>query len=392
MSTLLLLPNQEESWASVKLVCDYTIKQARALYDNLDIYYVRRDEVFKNAKSFMKYEKIICLDHCVESFKLLALLKSLLKDDLVIEFYALGMASSYYWPLIKFGLARHLSTKDKFVVSCFRDIELTRQCFSNAQVELRSFEIRPRDELRPANKQRLVYIGRLSFQKNLHGLLLFFSHYKKSHPGAVLELFGDWDNLDLPYFEMKMSSYKDYILDLVNQLGLSDEVIFHGPKTEEQIDQLMQEGSLTFISLSLQTDENFGIAAYKALSFGHRAILSNWGGHAQLKELFGESVYLVQSAVSKNGPGLVLKNEGHYIIPELGALDIGASKIVISDFAQNFCKRRDQFMELKSGDVIYRSFKDPIFLNFCLSYSGTSEFYTDEDIVEIYDCPQLFVD
>ena len=141
VKALLILPDQAESWASVKEVSNFCKDKYLSIYPELDIYYVIRDEVFKKSKSFLQYNIIINLDHSVETLKALAFVKSIVGENCLIHFYALGMASSFYWPLIKWGLAKNLNSKDRFIVSCHRDANITKKCFPNSSIEVIPFEL-----------------------------------------------------------------------------------------------------------------------------------------------------------------------------------------------------------------------------------------------------------
>lgn len=400
MKSLLLLPNFQESWESVKIVCQKTHELSKEQYgEDLDVLYVEREQIFKKSKSFLKYQRIICLDHSIETIQTLKFVKGILKEDLCLEFYALGMASSFYWPLKKWGLTEHLGKEDQVIVSCSRDRELTKLSLPQANCELRPFRFFTIHPSQNPNKNKLFYIGRLSFLKNIHGLISFFNNYRKENPQATLEFIGDWDNEDLPFFKMKLnrekssSIYKDYINGLIEELKLGELVTFHGKKTQADVTKWLEANNGTFVSLSLQNDENYGLAADQSLAYGHQGILSDWGGHAQLKELFPSQVKLLKTFVSSKGPGIrsnAFREDDKKVLrkKEDKKEDKEDLKIALQTI-QEIVHRREEFNQLKKGDVLFHDNTDPYYHFLCLKYSGKKEVEQREDGPLLFGCEDI---
>lgn len=392
MKTLLLLPNFEESWVSVKLVCEKIHELTKKQYgEDLDTLHVERDQIFKKSKNILTYQKIICLDHSVETIKALKFVKGILKDDLILEFFALGMASSFYWPLKKFGLSSLLGKSDKIIVSCFRDATLTNYSLPNIPCEIRPFRFYEAHSIKKKESNKLVYIGRLSFLKNIHGLINFFKNYQIENPMATLDLIGSWDHVELPHFEIELdhsngpSVYEDYIHQLIEDFNLKEVITFHGQKTEKEVSKWLKENNGTFISLSLQNDENYGLAADQALSYGHYAILSNWGGHAQLKKLFPNQVKLLETFVTKNGPGVLPSSIEEEVEDKSTNGDTAQTRQHIEDITL----RREEFNQLKKGDVLFHDHNDHYYHFFCLKYSGNKEVEQREDGFLLFGCEDI---
>lgn len=149
----------------------------------------------------------------------------------------------------------------------------------------------------------LAYIGRISEQKNLHTLILSLwilkNNYKVKLP--ILNIFGSSDGLGSPNMGMKFKKYDSYLKKLVHDLNLDSNVKWHGECSREFLHNWVKQNSHVFISPSLHSDENFGVAAFTSLAFGNKAVLSDWGGHKDLALNFGNT-NLVPVRLSDSGP------------------------------------------------------------------------------------------
>ena len=102
--------------------------------------------------------------------------------------------------------------------------------------------------------------------------------------------------------ERESIDYKAYLMSLVKSLDLEDYVEFRGFVKREIIYSELNSIEYVFISLSLHSDENFGMAALRSLSDGKKAILSNWGGHADFDKSFPNQVLLIDVEGGSDGP------------------------------------------------------------------------------------------
>lgn len=389
MKTLLILPNFNESWESVKLVSQKTLDSEKEKHgENLDVIHVERAKIFKQSKGFLSYKKIICLDHSVECLQSLKFIKDILKEDISIDFYALGMASSFYWPLNKWGLAKTFGKNDSITVSCSRDVLLTNYALPAVKVNLSPFRFFELDPQRNENPNKLFYIGRLCFLKNIHGLIHFFNGYRKNFPQAQLDIMGAWDANDLPFFKCEIDKsqdpniYKNMILKLIENYGLQKSISFLGPKSQEEVAKYLKNTTGTFISLSLQNDENYGLAADQALAYGHHAILTNWGGHHELKKLFPKQVQLLETFVTKRGPGLL---ETTYQEEQNSGPSMPETRPSIKEIFD----QREDFNTLKKGDVLFKDQTDPYYLFLSQIYSGKNELEQREDGFLLFGCEEI---
>jgi glycosyltransferase involved in cell wall biosynthesis len=389
VKTLLILPNLNESWDSVKLVCEKTREiEKEKTGEDLDVIHVEREKIFKQSKGFLKYKKIICLDHSIECLQSLKFIKNILKDDLSLHFYVLGMASSFFWPLHKWGLVDFLGNSDRIIVSCSRDLLLTQYALPNIQAELKPFRFYEVIDSKKDNPNMLFYIGRLSFLKNIHGLIHFFNDYRKVFPKASLEIIGDWDTFDLPFFETELDRdtnpniYKDYIFQLISKYEIQNEISFLGKKSQDEVTHYLKNTNGKFISLSLQNDENYGLAADQALSTGHQAILSDWGGHAELKKIFPSQVSLVEVSVTDKGPSIASysSNKEYETTSNLPKASIPVAEIIT---------QRENFNRLKNGDVLFNDQRDPYYHFFSQIYAGKESLQQREQGHLLFGCEEI---
>lgn len=214
------------------------------------------------------------------------------------------------WPFHKFSLGGTLRQDDIFISSCSRDQATFRLGFENARVECVPFTFNkgmaPSDS-RPVVEnvdKNFVYIGRLSVQKNLHTLLWAYSHFLKGHSSycGKLVFIGGEDDLGSPNMDMKSSGYLSYLKHLVQTFSLQDKVEFLGHMQREELYRHLEGQDYVFVTPSLHSDENFGMAAFRALVEGRNAVLTNWGGHTDYLNHFADQVELISVRGEEKGP------------------------------------------------------------------------------------------
>lgn len=223
-------------------------------------------------------------------------------------FYLHNQATIGCWPLYEWKMAEALNTNDIFVGSCTRDKVSMDACFENANTYIHPFSLddysvvtRP---LPKAEFAHFVFIGRISTQKNLHIVLWSLSLLKKNHPELnwKFEIFGTEDHLGSPLMGIDHNTYKAFLEELITELGLGNQVVLRGFCDRNDIQQEMETYQRIFLAPSLHSDENFGMAAFRSLRDGHKAILSDWGGHADYPFYFKELLRIVPVHESANGP------------------------------------------------------------------------------------------
>ncbi len=240
--------------------------------------------------------------------RLLYLAKGRLGMPLRIIFYLHNQATIGCWPLYEWKLGEVLDTADKFIGSCSRDKDSMDACFENASTIIHPFSL---DEYSltvsppPANElAHFVFIGRVSPQKNLHTAIWAFHLLKVDFPELKwkLEIFGGEDHYGSPLMGIGCDTYRDYLEKLIDKLGLKSEIAFRGFMDRELIQKEMETHRRIFLAPSLHSDENFGMAAFRSLSQGHKAVLSDWGGHGDYRHYFPENLFLVPVREGSLGP------------------------------------------------------------------------------------------
>jgi glycosyltransferase involved in cell wall biosynthesis len=212
--------------------------------------------------------------------------------------------------LVAFGdLANALTERDRFVVSSEADGAATRCCYPDAQVTVIPFPLVDRFGLDRGEREtgpgapRLVYVGRVSEQKNLHTLLLALWVRRVSHgrtPG--LDVYGGVDGLGSPNMGLTFPDYGTYLRDLAERLGLADTVTWHGFTPRGRLLDDVHPSPHVFVTPSLHSDENFGTSVLASLVNGRQVVATAWGGHIGFRDWFPGQLTLVPVHRSTMGP------------------------------------------------------------------------------------------
>ena len=243
-------------------------------------------------------------------FKIAAFLRENLGLPINFIIYVHNMATIAFWPFRNWSQTDFFRANDIFVTSCQNDLKTLHAVFSNPMVVKFPFYLlnAVENHLNKSFTQisDLVYIGRLSPQKNLHNLILAYSTIKKKKSLALppLTLFGKEDDLGSPNMELKQTGYLSYLKGLVKDLDLTAEVHFLGHQNRESSNIFLTEKRWLAISPSLHSDENFGMAILQSLVAGNRCLISDWGGHSDFKSYFSERTSLMKVSSSLRGPVL----------------------------------------------------------------------------------------
>ena len=230
-------------------------------------------------------------------------------------FHLHNQATIGLWPLFELGVGELLTSRDLFIGTCPGDRLAIDSLFNNAQVELIPFARNSEAALEKVDGEvsELVYIGRISEQKNLHALFFAFKKLKDRGEEYSLKIYGKEDFLGSPNMGAASGNYLDYLKQLASQLGVEEQVNFVGFKDREEIQRELATDRPIFCSPSLHSDENFGMAALMAANCGCRLVLSEWGGHLNfLRELKGAAIgcRVIQS---NDGPFLIESELAHSI-------------------------------------------------------------------------------
>lgn len=342
------------------------------------------------------------------TFKMAQLTK-FFRDELCLKaryiIHLHNQATIACWPFHKFSLGGTLRHDDIFISSCSRDQSTFLLGFENARVECIPFTFNKGmapNEVRSAVKgvdKDFVYIGRLSVQKNLHTLLWAYSIFLKSRSAyrGKLVFIGGEDNLGSPNMDMKSSGYLNYLEHLVQIFSLKDKVEFSGHMQREELYTRLEAQDYVFVSPSLHSDENFGMAAFRALVEGRNAVLTDWGGHTDYVSPFKGQVELVSVYGEQKGPWIspyelarslekaLSKNSSTYNLPncyrpeeisqKYGSIALKdetiSEPLKRSDLSEKILKARELY-STSSATKIFASYEDSNVQPFFCGYGMTA--------------------
>lgn len=243
----------------------------------------------------------------------------LLREKIFIQtpwvFYLHNQATIGLWPLFEFGIGELLTCADYFIGTCEGDKLAMELCFEGANTLIhpfskRSLERLPCEDLREntGEARDILFIGRISRQKNLESLIKAFAQLSKGRSDLVLHLYGKEDSLGWPNLGIrKEESYLAELEKLAEDQGVSNSVKFYGFVKRDVIQKEWVDKPFVFCSPSLHSDENFGMAALMALEMKGRLVLSRWGGHCNYIQTLPELVQGV--CVIHDGSKLKIEQE-----------------------------------------------------------------------------------
>jgi glycosyltransferase involved in cell wall biosynthesis len=197
---------------------------------------------------------------------------------------------------------KNLGDHDYLVGNCLADVELCRALFANGNARCVPFAVdgskyyreddatiqRTRRELGiPTDGLVLLYVGRISVEKNLHTVLRVFRAVLAALPQARLVIAGQVVNTPFRGFGVYTLDIKRTLQRIRAGLGLDENSVqFTGPLSQEQLRRAYSSADLA-INLTLHHDENFGLAQVEAMACGTPVLGTNWGG---LKDTIVEGV------------------------------------------------------------------------------------------------------
>lgn len=135
---------------------------------------------------------------------------------------------------------------------------------------------------------KLIYVGRITKPKNIDTLLKLVLQanmvLKKKIELTLIGSYPSTDAIEHLGTQYDTNHFKDKILKLIHQ---SKGLIKHiGFCEHENLVQKLQDSD-GFISLSLNCNEEYGGAPREALATGLKVLLTDWGGHKDLKGMPG---------------------------------------------------------------------------------------------------------
>ncbi len=351
--------------------------------------------------SFFRSDKIVITCFNYRMCKTMQYVRDILRLNVGLVIYVHHMATIAFWPYRYFASNDLFCQTDVFITSCQSDKDTLEKIFVKPTVQVIPFVLDAEENLSPLKKmtpnKNLIYLGPISPQKNIHTLLLAYSLLKRSakENPPVLILFGKEDYLGSPNMNLRNDDYLKFLNHLVLNLELKKNVFFKGHVDQNQVADFLKDKSNLFVSASLQSDENFGLEACRALADGNPAVLSDWGGHSDLKLYFDQQVDLVPVRLAEYGPSLsafdlfkiikeALKKSADVVrqpIQKFTSLDyciVEQKKAVLTQHLPlqlKFAELADQIYESKidftnSTTQIFSGFNDALFLEISKCYIG----------------------
>lgn len=288
-----IIPGLEKLWSGVAAQDHQVI-----LCEDFD---VKRDLIH-----FLEADIIVVTAFNASVAKVLTVTRETLSIDTPWLFYLHNQATIGLWPLYHWNMGELLRSSDQFISTCSRDAECFNQLFVDKKAVVIPFHYFPlalqEGEVGDYNikSDDYVFVGRLSSQKNLHTLLISFGFLENQK--SQLHFFGQEDGLGSPNMGTKDTKYLAELKALCENLNINSRVHFHGFVKREVIELILLQEKPIFISPSLHSDENFGMAAMRALHAGCRAVLSDWGGHYDFGKNYKNQVELVKVHIGPCGP------------------------------------------------------------------------------------------
>ena len=319
-------------------------------------------------------------------------------------FYLHNQATIGLWPLYELGVAQLFKDTDVFIGTCEGDLKSMDLCFKNAKTEILPFSSKGIDLLpigSVMNKaQDIVFIGRISRQKNLESLIESMSELIQINSNLKLHIYGKEDFLGWPNMGLKKEeSYLKELIELVSQRKLENHIVFHGFVSREEIKETWSHTAFVFCSPSLHSDENFGMAALMALAIGARVVLSDWGGHqnymTHLNDIcYGVAVYLdekrgLHTKVSELSKALlqalnqddIIDSKSDFFsyegaVSNLSRLEEERGKghgLTLSDFGQNLLMQRKKYKDEGELQKVFTSESDSVAIELFYCYGAIEE-------------------
>jgi glycosyltransferase involved in cell wall biosynthesis len=208
-----------------------------------------------------------------------------------------------------------LNTNDILVPNCTADQELLDKFVVNASSRVLPFayddktyyavdeaeraSLRQRLGFRPEDRL-LVYIGRITLQKNVHTLLKVFSAVQKVVPDACLVIAGPTVEHGSPEFGITPVNLAGTVKRLIAKLQIpEDRIQMFGNLHPDSLRMLYNLAEVK-VNMTLHHDENFGLSQVEAMACGAPVVGTAWGG---LKDTVvdGVSGYKVSTSVTPMG-------------------------------------------------------------------------------------------
>ncbi|MAZ48044.1 MAG: hypothetical protein CME65_05755 [Halobacteriovoraceae bacterium] len=140
-------------------------------------------------------------------------------------------------------------------------------------------------EVKPIHSQKveMIYAGRITEQKNVLELMQSFHKVCRLFDlDFMLNIAGDFHERGHHLHGFKTENYHNACKKIMEQ---SQFIKFHGNLSQANLHKLYHASNIS-VSLSTYHDEDFGLSIAQALQYGHKLVLSDWGGHGNYIEHF----------------------------------------------------------------------------------------------------------
>jgi glycosyltransferase involved in cell wall biosynthesis len=298
--TIVLTSTQNYVWSSMQEIIPHIVRcweKTKGSSHNVEVIDVDKTPLKSIAKQCWQAQNIVI--SCF-NFQIASVLRVLKKDMGIparLIFHLHNQATIALWPLQEFGILPLFTGNDLFVSSANRDWESLKQSVHSPKGGVVIFSLAEKELITDTHKapeeNELYFAGRISRQKNLHSIIEALHILKQKNIYTKFHIFGDEDFLGSPNMGVKDPSYKQELVELIHKFNLQELVIFHGKVDRTELYQSKLKNRKIFISPSAHSDENFGIAAFRALCRGERLILSDWGGHTDYQQNFPTQIEYV---------------------------------------------------------------------------------------------------
>lgn len=395
-SVTVLTSKKNFAWMSMQEIIPYICNEWLSLNKKkyqVSIVDVSELEFKKVISKALSADIIVCSCFTVEIVNIVKFLRQNLCLDFKLYFYTHGLATVGMWPLGTWDLISVLKKSDVFVTSNSRDVEDLNLVFDNPCTMIHPFNIKYEQLPRKLFVNNLMYIGRVSEQKNIHTLIIFIGLLKFKGIDIKLDIVGGVDELGSPNMGLASAGYEKKLNDLVKIYNLSNQVIFHGHKSREDLEEYIKNSNSVCISLSLHSDENFGVVPYRFIKNSEQVILSDWGGYGEHKLNYPESVISVKVYKSSIGPFvsidslislyLKLKNISKVSLNNDNEFNLESEIDLLNVEKEESLQTKPLFLELVEKRQRYYSSKNTEIKNFG---SQVFESYSDENAAKFFSC------
>lgn len=332
--------------------------------------------------------------------KVMQYIREMLRLNLPFIIHTHNLSTIGFWPYRYFTSSELFYKSDVFITSCQNDKATLEMIFVSPIIHVIPFfsSFKLNTEKKVLKKpQNIVYVGRISPQKNLHNLLLAYSFLKKKLASNLppLIFFGKEDHLGCPNMNIRNDNYLDFLTELTMTLNIENDVFFKGHIDRHLIDDFLNEKHSLVVTPSLHSDENFGMSVMQSLLAQNKTVISDWGGHSDFKLYFSDLVDLMPITLSEFGPSLSADKIALYIQKNLEPPEINLSHRIDSYFQKayylneqknaishnfiplplRFTNLANQIYEAKldfstSSTQIFSGFNDHLFLEISKFYIG----------------------